>query len=198
MHSAPLKKGTSRKHVLPRNSLTVYKKIQQEARQACHSVLDDSIGNMVSQTPTTRSPGSGIAPLKKDGISCSEPTDQVEILNEHFVSAFTKEDRSEEAASWPESAQKLAVLKEMASSIAPALALIYQAFYEQGQISDDLKRAFLIPLFKKWDKSIDQFHWHVMEYVVHSHEVSGEQQDSERLPACLQEEETLGDSAHHH
>ena len=35
---------------------------------------------------------SGVAPLKKDGINYSEPTDQVEILNEQFVSAFTKED----------------------------------------------------------------------------------------------------------
>ena len=35
---------------------------------------------------------SGVAPLKKDGINYSEPTDQVEILNEQFVSSFTKED----------------------------------------------------------------------------------------------------------
>ena len=30
--------------------------------------------------------------LKKDGISYSEPTDQDEILNEQFISAFTKKD----------------------------------------------------------------------------------------------------------
>ena len=35
---------------------------------------------------------SDVAPLKKDGINYSEPTDQVEILNEQFASAFTKED----------------------------------------------------------------------------------------------------------
>ena len=33
-----------------------------------------------------------VTPLKKDGINYSEPIDQVEILNEQFVSAFTKED----------------------------------------------------------------------------------------------------------
>ena len=33
-----------------------------------------------------------IAPLKKDGINSLEPTDQVAILNEQFVSAVTKED----------------------------------------------------------------------------------------------------------
>ena len=39
---------------------------------------------------------SGVAPLKKDGISYSEPTDKVEIINEYplspFVIAFTEED----------------------------------------------------------------------------------------------------------
>ena len=37
---------------------------------------------------------SGVAPLKKDDINYSEQTDQVEILNEQFVSAFTEEDIS--------------------------------------------------------------------------------------------------------
>ena len=32
---------------------------------------------------------SGVVPLKKDGINYSEPTEQVEILNEQFVSTFT-------------------------------------------------------------------------------------------------------------
>ena len=35
-----------------------------------------------------------VAPLKKDGISYSEPMDQVEIMNEQFVSAFSKEDKT--------------------------------------------------------------------------------------------------------
>ena len=42
-------------------------------------------------------------------------------------------------------------LKEMTSLI--ALTLIYQASYEQGQIPDDWKRAFVTPLFKEGDKS---------------------------------------------
>ena len=33
---------------------------------------------------------SGVAPLKKDSINYLKPTVQVEILNEQFVSAFTK------------------------------------------------------------------------------------------------------------
>ena len=35
---------------------------------------------------------SGVALLKKDDTNYSEPTDQVEVLNEQFVSAVTKED----------------------------------------------------------------------------------------------------------
>ena len=34
----------------------------------------------------------GVAPPKKNGINYSEPTDQVEILNEQFISTVTKED----------------------------------------------------------------------------------------------------------
>ena len=44
-------------------------------------------------------------------------------------------------------------LKEMASSIAPALDTHISRSYEQGQIPDDWKRAFVTPLFKKRDKS---------------------------------------------
>ena len=102
---------------------------------------------------------SGVAPLKKGGINYSEPTDQVEILNEQFVSAFTKEDctsittmgNSTVNAAPPLNIQVNGVtklllgqkphkasgpdqisprfLKEMASSIAPALTLIYQTSY---------------------------------------------------------------------
>ena len=35
---------------------------------------------------------SGVAPLKKDGINYSDPTDQDDTLNVPFLSAFTKED----------------------------------------------------------------------------------------------------------
>ena len=103
-------------------------------------------------------------------------------------------------------------LKEMVSSIAPALTLIYQASYEQGQIPDDSKSAFVTPLFKKGHTSKAANYrtvsrtsccCKVMEHIVHSHlmicyEVSEkkdknkqQQQHSERLPAWLQEEEIL-------
>ena len=65
----------------------------------------------------------------------------------------------------------------MASPIARALTLIYQASYEQGQVPDDLKRAFVTPLFKKGDKSkasnyrpvsLTSCCCKVMEHIVHS------------------------------
>ena len=37
---------------------------------------------------------SDVALLKKDDINYLDPIDQVEILNEQFVSAFTKEDNT--------------------------------------------------------------------------------------------------------
>ena len=117
-----------------------YKKIQKEAQQAWRRAHDDYISNMVSKPSSNnkklfvyikdmKSDSSGVAPLKKDGINYWEPTDQIMILNEQFVSTFTKEDYTsipgyhgkqhsnvcatshhpgkwgEEAASWPETAQ---------------------------------------------------------------------------------------------
>ena len=126
-----------------------------------------------------------VAPLKKDGISYSEPMDQVEILNEQSVSAFSKEDKtsmptmgsSTANAAPPVNIQvngakklplgqnhhKAVVPDQVLSKIPkeddvfnrtiPSLTLIYQASYEQGQIPDDWKRAFMTPSFKKGDKS---------------------------------------------
>ena len=243
-HSSPLKtEGLSRKQ----SDWHCYKKIQKEAQQACQRAHDDYISNMVSEPGSNnkklfayikdmKCDSSGVAPLKKDGINYSETTDQVEILNEEFVTAFTKEDctsiptmgNSAENSVPPLNIQVNGVkklllgqkphkasgqdqispwfLKETAFSITPALTLIYQASYE-GQIPDDWKRAFVTPLFKKGNRSKASNYppvsltlccYKVMEHIVHSHEVPGEQEDSERLPAWLQEEEILWDSAHHH
>ena len=125
---------------------------------------------------------------KKDGINNSEPTHQVEILNEQFVNAFNKEDdtsmptmgtstantvppfiievngmkkllhgQNPHQASGPDQISPR-FLKEMASSIAPALTLIYSAIYEQGQIPYDWESAVLTPLFKKEDKNKAAYH----------------------------------------
>ena len=67
-----------------------YKKIQKEAQQACRRAHDDYISTMVSETGSNsknhfayikdmKCGSSSVAPLKKDGINYSEPTDQVDI-----------------------------------------------------------------------------------------------------------------------
>ena len=79
-----------------------YQKIKKETQKACRS---DYIMNMVSEPGSNNKKlfayikdmkcnSSCVAPLKKHGINYSELTDQVEILNEQFVSAFTKEDNT--------------------------------------------------------------------------------------------------------
>ena len=65
-------------------------------------------------------------------------------------------------------------LKEMDSSIAPALTLVYQVSYEQGQIPNDWKRAFVTPLLKTGAAnyrpvSLTSCCCKVMENVEHSH-----------------------------
>ena len=154
-----------------------YKKIQKEAQQACRRAHDDYISNMVSEPGSNNKKlfayikdiqcdSSDVAPLKKDGINYSEPTDQVEILNEQFLGAFTKEDctliptmgigtvnsappfniqvngvkklllsqKLHKAVRLWRSGPDLTKIPEGASPIVPALTLIYQVSYEQGQI----------------------------------------------------------------
>ena len=66
----------------------------------------------------------------------------------------------------------------MASSVAPALTLIYQASHDQGQTPDDWKGAFITPLFKKgYESKASNYRLvsyisvssKVMEHIVHIH-----------------------------
>ena len=152
--------------------------------------------------------GSGVSPLKKDGVTYSGPSDQAEMLNSQFAEAFTKEDcnfmpqlgpslsntappliiqdkgvkklldsQNHHKASGPDQITP-GFLKEMAPSITPALTLIFQALYDQGQVPKDWKRANVTPLFMKGDKnkaanyrpvSLTSTCCKIMEHIVHSH-----------------------------
>ena len=212
------RRGPSRKHVLPRNSRTGIATRRSRKKPSKH-VEEPTVTTSASEPGSNNKKlfayikdmkcySSGVAPLKKDDINYSEPTDQVEILNEQFVSAFTKEDctsiptmgNSTVNSAPPLNIQANGVkklllsqiphkssgpdqssprfLKELASPIAPALALIYPASYEQGQVPDDWKRAFVTPLFKNGDKSkasnyrpvsLTSCCCKVMKHIVHSH-----------------------------
>ena len=80
-----------------------YKKIQKDTHHACQNAHDDFISNMVGEPGTNskklytyikskKCDGSGVSPLKKDGVTYSDPADQAEMLNSQFAEAFTKED----------------------------------------------------------------------------------------------------------
>ena len=137
----------------------------------------------------------------------SDPADQAEMLNSQFAEAFTKEDcnfmpqigpslsntappliiqekgvkklldsQDPHKASGPDQITPR-FLKEMAPSITPALTLIFQASFDQGQVPEDWKRANVTPLFKKGDKSkatnyrpvsLTSTCWKIMEHIVHS------------------------------
>ena len=45
------------------------------------------------------------------------------------------------------------IIKEMASVLAPSLTLIFKASLAQGILPDDWKKAFVIPVYKKGDRS---------------------------------------------
>ncbi len=118
-----------------------------------------------------------------DGITHSDPKSQSEILNDQFVSVFTKEDMSSipskgtspypdlphititgngvnkrlwhlnpQKASGPDSIQTR-ILKVIAHQISPALTILFQTPINQGTRPADWKSAFIVPLFKKGNRS---------------------------------------------
>ena len=157
-------------------------------------------------------------------MSYSEAHDKAEMLNDQFFSEYTTEDMTSFpdlgpgiAASVPPlrisekdtgedleglnphkatGADQISsrFLKEMASSIAPALTLIYQASHDQEQTPDDWKGTFITPLFKKGDKSkpsnyilvsLTSVSSQVMEHILHCH-----------ITKFLDEEKILSDQQH--
>ena len=85
-------------------------------------------------------------------------------------------------------------LKEMSVSISSALTLIFQASYDQGQVPDDWKGAYITPLFKKGDMSkasnyrpvsLTSLCSKAMEHIVHSHNMK-----------LMEEQKILSDQQH--
>ncbi|XP_052269835.1 uncharacterized protein LOC127871151 [Dreissena polymorpha] len=157
-----------------KSDFDAYRIIQKENQKLCCNTKNEYMRNMVCEEGTKnkklysyiksiKSDSSGVATLKKVGVSYSDAIAKAELLNSQFSSVFTLEDTAHMPSMGPalpgtasplkihtQGVKKLAgnlnphkaagpdqisskFLKEMAPSIAPALTLIYQASYDQSQ-----------------------------------------------------------------
>jgi len=122
--------------------------------------------------------GSGVAPLKRDEANHVELVIKAEVLNDQFSSVFTKEDTSPlpdldkstfsdaphnqvtsngvlkllqglnpHRATGPHSIFSH-FLRDMAHPLVPALAFVFQASLDQGQIPDDWRTAHVTHIYK--------------------------------------------------
>jgi len=80
---------------------TTYKTIQKATRTECKTahnkyvhdlVTDDNSKKLYTFVKNKKCDGSGVAPLKRDGVNHVDPPTKAEILNDQFTSVFTKED----------------------------------------------------------------------------------------------------------
>jgi hypothetical protein len=161
---------------------------QMECRRAYKNFLHDSICGEKSTKKfwgwikSKKCDNTGVAPLKRNGVAYSDNKTKAEILNDQFVSVFSKEDETipdlghsnhptlppitvecsgvrkllrdinPHKASGPDKISSQ-FLKESADELAPALTHIFQQSINQGRIPSDWRNALITPLFKKGDKS---------------------------------------------
>ena len=125
----------------------------------------------------------GVAPLKKEGLTFSDSLNKTNIMGEQFSSVFTQEDMSELPDLGPSTTpsvspikvniqgiQKLLkdikphkatgpdnipgrLLKEAADELSPELAHLFQMSVDNGKIPLDWKAALVTPVFKKGNRS---------------------------------------------
>ena len=127
-----------------------YISLKRTMQQTCRKAYDSHINDMLtddtggkkkfwSYIKSQKTDRSGVAPLKKDGITHSDSITKADLLNKQFASVFSHE------------AQR--VLREAAAELAPALTCIFQATVDQGRIPTDWKSAKIAPVYKKGDRS---------------------------------------------
>ena len=166
-----------------------YKNLQKETQFHCRKAYNNYVEDIVSGEDSNpkklwsfvkakKCDGSGISPLRSNGVAHSDPQVKANILNDQFANAFTEEDASSLPSLGPspfpdvpafeigtEGVKKLLqglkphkasgpdniptrFLKEAASELAPALGLVFTASLTQGRVPDDWKTADVTPIFK--------------------------------------------------
>ena len=150
----------------------------------------------------------GVASLEVNGIMYNKCEDKASVLNEYFTSVFTKEDTSNipslDSYSFPDispititNAGVLALLsnlkihkasgpdkipasllKNLATSLAPALTMIFKASLSQSSLPSEWKIANIVPIFKKGNRnnpgnyrpvSLTCICSKLLEHIVYSH-----------------------------
>ena len=136
-----------------------------------------------SYIKSCRKDHTGIPTLSVDGNLITNDSDKANALNNQFASVFTQENISSiPTASGPTYPDMDGIeittkgirrllsnlnpykasgpgkiptrfFKEFATEIAPCLTILFQASLNQGIIPDDWKKAFVVPIFKKGDRS---------------------------------------------
>ena len=169
-----------------------YKTLKTQMKKACRTAHDEYVHDLVTEDhakklytfiKSKKCDSSGVAPLKKDGITHVEAQAKAEILNEQFSSVFTQENNSPLPdlgdSPYPDSPSITVTVKgvlkllqglnphkatgpdnissrflrEMAHPLAPALTLIFQASLDQGRTPSDWQSANVTPIYKKGDKA---------------------------------------------
>ena len=164
---------------------------QREIRLAHRNYVNNIISPEAKQNPkkfwsfvkSKKQEASGVAPLRNlDGLVHSDPETKANILNNQFMSVFTREDTNTipDKGPSPYSAmphivvgqngvEKLLknlnahkatgpdsistrLLKELATELAPALTFIFQTSLDSGIVPHDWRMAHVVPVFKKGDK----------------------------------------------
>ena len=185
---------TAKKSKLKRNTdryKRLQKEVQYQVRKASKEYLMGTVSNdyrdntkkFWSYVKSRGQETTGVSPLKnKDGFLQSGNIARANILNDQFVSVFTKENTTNipnmghsTTPSMPDiiidwkGVHKLLmnlktnkatgpdeipafILKEAATQVAPALARLFQLSLNIGQVPNDWKEASVVPLFKKGDR----------------------------------------------
>ena len=166
---------------------------QKDMRSAHKKYMEEIVSNDLKENlkvfwsyiKRKRQEPTGVASLKnKDGFIHSDSSSKMEILNDQFVSAYTREDKSnipkKGSSDHPtmdsilvhqNSVHKLLrdlkihkatgpdevpafILKSAASQLSPILTRLYQYSLDNGEVPTDWKNAHIVPVFKKREKHL--------------------------------------------